>query len=94
MMGSFVTAQEKPKDFDLIWLTDPQLELSGLSERCKELVDAARSRERFGCDLLSCPENSEMLALLVGYERGFGVDKNTKKPRGLVILDLVNDELS
>src|SRR5580700_982454 len=69
MMGSFVTAQEKPKDFDLIWLTDPQLELSGLSERCKELVDAARSRERFGCDLLSCPENSEMLALLVGYER-------------------------
>jgi hypothetical protein len=94
LVGSFVTAQEKPKDFDLVWLTDPELDLSTLSNHCKELVDAAKSRERFGCDLLSCPENSEFLKILVSYERGLGYDKNTKKPRGLVILDLVHDDLS
>jgi hypothetical protein len=94
MMGSFVSARDDPKDFDLIWLTDPEIAVQGLPEACKELLDSANSRERFGCDLLNCPENSEMLALLVSFERGFGFDKSTQTPRGLVILDLINDELS
>jgi hypothetical protein len=94
IIGSFVTARVDPKDFDLIWLTDPELDVDRLSQHCKELLNAAESRQRLGGDVFSCPENSEMIKMFVSYELGFAVDKITQKPRGLVILDLVNDELS
>lgn len=93
MMGSFVTAQEKPKDFDLIWLTSPELNTDTLSKTCKQLLDSSEAPKWFGCDVFSCPENSEMLQVLVSHELGFGIDKNSKKPRGLVIIDLENDDL-
>jgi hypothetical protein len=94
IMGSFVTARPNPNDFDLIWLTDEEFEKDRLTSQCRELVESARSRDRFGCDLLNCPENSEFLPILISYEKGLGYDKVTKKPRGLVILDLVTDDLS
>ena len=93
-IGSFVTARENPRDVDLIWLTDSKLNKDALSEGCKILLDSSEAPKRFGCDVFYCPENSEMLRVLVGYESGFGIDKISKKPRGLVIIDLENDDLS
>lgn len=94
MFGSFVTRREKPNDFDLIWLTEPDLDRDRLPAPCQELLDSAEAPKRFGCDVFYCSENPEMIKVLVSHEVGFGVDKNTLSPRGLVILDLVDDDLS
>ncbi|MGA8528305.1 MAG: hypothetical protein WB622_01230 [Acidobacteriaceae bacterium] len=85
-MGSFVSAIDDPKDFDLIWLTEAGLDRGGLDFECRQLLDSARSRENFGCDVLDCEENSVMLDYLISPETGFGHDKHTGEPRGLVIL--------
>lgn len=85
IMGSFVSAILDPKDFDLIWLTSTAIDRERLPFECRQLLDSAHSRENFGCDVLDCEEQSEMLEFLIGPQ-GFGHDKHTGEPRGLVIL--------
>lgn len=85
IFGSFVTARNDPGDIDILWLTTPDLNRDELALVCQELLDSARSRDKYECDVFYCPENSEMLGILMGT---FGIDKKTQKPRGAVILDL------
>ena len=86
--GSFVTAKEEPGDFDLLWVLEKGLDQKSLSTGCQELLDASRSRERFGCDVLVCEDESTFLDFFISPDTGLGYDPVARKPRGLVILHM------
>jgi hypothetical protein len=87
VMGSFVSAKPEPPDFDLIWVLPRGLVTQDLSHACRQLLDANRSPDLFGCDVFSCPEEQEVMDRYAGPFM-FGFDKYSGKPRGLVIMHL------
>ena len=87
VFGSFVSAKLEPGDFDLLWLLARDIDRSLLSESCRELLDSSTSRDRFGCDVFDGEDGSEFVTKsFPSPTMGFGWDKETKTPRGLVIL--------
>jgi hypothetical protein len=63
--GSFPTAKDGPGDLDLLFVVPPGTCPELLHDQCKELLDSAMSRVRFGHDFMFCPNQPETLEHLI-----------------------------
>lgn len=78
--GSFVTAKSDPADADILWVTRPTFDRSMLPVQVDVLFDPVFAKSLYGIDILSIPEGSAYLSMLLD---GLAVTRAFTK-RGLV----------
>lgn len=78
--GSFVTAKPDPADADILWVTQPRFDRSQLPVQVDVLFDLVLAKRLYGIDVLSIPEGSAYLSMLL---EGLAVTRAFTK-RGLV----------
>jgi hypothetical protein len=78
--GSFVTAKPDPGDADILWVTRPTFDRSQLPVQVDVLFDPVFAKRLYGIDILSIPEGSAYLSMLL---EGLAVTRAFTK-RGLV----------
>ena len=86
--GSFPTAKEAPKDLDITWFGPSTLTPNNVTPPCAALMDAANSREHFGCDMMFIPLAPTQPDQIGHWASQFGFDAKTFKDRGTLILEL------
>lgn len=84
LFGSFVSAKESPGDIDLFWTLAPGTDTDSLTPSCRELIDPAKSKERFQCDIFWCFDEQDQIGRMAAM---WGLDREGRK-RGLVVIDL------
>jgi hypothetical protein len=82
--GSFPTSKPEPNDLDILFVLPKTLNQEHLSDCCKQLLDSANSRSTFGCDVLNCSDDPEVLDYLM---RMIGIDREGRE-RGWLELEL------
>ncbi len=83
--GSFTTAKTNPGDLDLLFVVRRGVTKDSVPPECAELMNGTAAKERWGHDFLYCPDEPETLESLI---RGLGIDKITKRDRGVLVLDI------
>src|SRR5580704_13489307 len=46
--GSFPTGKERPRDMDLMWITEPDVEKETVSPACRQLMEDTVAKEVYG----------------------------------------------
>jgi hypothetical protein len=82
--GSFVTAKPDPADADILWVTLPTFDRSQLPVHVDILFDPVLAKRLYGIDVLSIPEGSGYLSMLLD---GLSMTRAFTK-RGLVEVKL------
>jgi hypothetical protein len=78
--GSVITAKPDPADADILWVTLPIFDRSHLPVQVEVLFDPVLAKRLYGIDVLSIPEGSAFLSMLLD---GLSVTRAFTK-RGLV----------
>lgn len=84
LFGSFVSSKDSPGDIDLFWTLPPGTDTDTLRAECRQLLDAANSKQRFQCDMFWCFDDQDAIKRMAAM---WGFDRSGRK-RGLVVIDL------
>jgi hypothetical protein len=85
--GSFPTAKEEPRDMDLTWITDPNVDKDKVKPECRALMDDAAAAGAYGWSMLYLPINHD--AQEINYwARELGFCYHTNRSRGMIFIDL------
>ena len=84
LFGSFVTGKNDPNDIDLMWVYRGGA-YDQMSDRCKDLLNYAKMKQRWKWDMFCCSDAPEVVADLVS---GWTMDKARTKRRGIIRIDL------
>lgn len=90
IFGSYITSKEAPGDVDIVWVLSEAVRTEELPNRCKQLLEHDRSKERFGCDLWYFTDSEGFLNRINTL---WGFTRDYPKKRGLVIITLADYEL-
>lgn len=91
--GSFPTSRESPKDIDITWFCPPGTTKTSVREECTQIMEDASDKGSFlyvpfdvGTGPAEWPAKMELWALQLGF------DFKTKTDRGVLLLDLSDDD--
>ena len=94
LAGSYPTSKEEPKDLDLTWFCRPGTDKTTVNSECIKLMEDKGGAANFQVvpyDKGSLPEHYGEKRALWASPDYFGRDWQTNTPRGVLLLDLTDD---
>jgi hypothetical protein len=85
--GSFPTATVAPRDMDLTWITDFNVEKKTVKPECVKLMDAVAAREEYDWDMMYLPIDHDN-EQVQDWARNLGFCTKTLRDRGTLVIDL------
>jgi hypothetical protein len=95
LAGSFPTAKELPDDIDVTWFCAPGVDKTTVRDECIEIMEDTSEKGSFQFvpfDRDSGIEEQKQKLDLWASPRFWGVDYKTMQPRGVILLDLTDDD--
>jgi len=85
--GSFATTEEKPRDMDLVWITDFDVTKDSVKPECVHLMEDRLADQRYGWSMQYLPIDHDPEKIQY-WSFGFWFCAKNKRDRGMLVLEL------
>jgi hypothetical protein len=85
--GSFPTAKDRPRDMDLMWITDPEVDKETVKPECRKLMEDVAAKDEYGWNMQYLPIDHDQEKIDF-WARQYGFCSYTNRERGMLFMDL------
>ncbi len=85
--GSFPTSKDRPRDMDLMWITEPDVDKEKVKPECRRLMEDTAAKEEYGWNMqyLAIDHDEDKIQY---WARQYGFCSYTNRERGMLFMDL------